>query len=156
VDQRPLNLPLFPNRARWVGISLFLAGLVSGYLYFLGSRPAFFQVPVFAIVSSYMENRFLVIAQTNILDELFAIFCLAGIFLIVFSREANEHDGDDLIRASALQRAVYLTAILWGFTFLLVFGYSIFLISTFVFAVLPVIYYIFFRILRHRDRSRVE
>ena len=140
----------FPYRAKIISLFLILPGLFFGYLYFFGGRPTFFETPVFAVVTTYMENRFFVLAQTNILDELFAILCISGLVLFVFSKEKTEREGYDQLRARALIRSVYITLIIWLASFLLVFGWAIFLVSTLLFIVFLIIYYVIFRVLAHK------
>ncbi len=153
MEESGFRFPLFPNRARLIGAILFVPGLYFGYLYFFGSRPAFFEIPVFALVTTYMENRFFVIAQTNVLDELFAILCISGLVLMVLSRERNELPGYDLLRASALLRAVYITAGFWLLSFLLIFGWAIFVVCSLLFIIFLISYYIIFRVLVARERG---
>ncbi|MFH0762243.1 MAG: hypothetical protein V2A67_12140 [Bacteroidota bacterium] len=140
----------FPFRAKIISIFLILPGLFFGYLYFFGGRPTFFETPVFAVVTTYMENRFFVLARTNILDELFAILCISGLALFVFSKERTEREDYDQLRAKALIRSVYITLIFWLASFLLVFGWAIFLVSTLLFIVFLIIYYVTFRVLVYK------
>ncbi len=147
MDNSSFHFPLFPYKARIIGALLILPGLFFGYLYFFGSRPTFFETKVFAIVTTYMENRFFVIAKTNLLDELFSIFCISGLTLLVFSREKREKDGYDLIRAKALIKAVYIALGIWLCSFLLIFGWAIFVVSTLLFIIFLITYYVVFRIL---------
>ena len=153
LEESRFRFPLFPNRARFIGIFLFLPGLFFGYLYFFGGRPVFFEIPVFAVVTTYMENRFFVIAQTNVLDELFAILCISGLVLIVLSRERNELPGYDLLRASALLRAGYITVGFWLLSFFLIFGWAIFLVCSLLFIIFLISYYITFRVLVAQGRK---
>ena len=147
MDPKEFHFPLFPHWARYIGIGLIPLGFFFGYLYFYGGRPVFFETRVFAVVTTYMENRFFVLAQTNLLDELFAILCISGVALIVFSRERSEKVGYDLIRAAALVRSVYISLAIWIFSFLVIFGWAIFLACTILFIVFLITYYITFRIL---------
>lgn len=154
MENSELRFPLFPYRARIIGILIILPGLFFGYLYFFGGRPTAFETKVFAVVTTYMENRFFVFAQTNLLDELFSILCISGLALIVFSRERTEKEGYDLIRASALLRAVFITLGVWVFSFLLIFGWAIFVVSTLLFIIFLITYYIVFRVLLHRVHKK--
>lgn len=140
----------FPYRAKIISLFLIIPGLVFGYLYFFGGRPTFFDTPVFAVATTYMENRFFVFARTNILDELFAILCISGIALFVFSKEKTEREGYDQLRARALFKSAYITLIFWLASFLFVFGWAIFLVSTLLFVVFLISYYVTFRVLVHK------
>jgi hypothetical protein len=150
LEKSDFHFPLFPNWARLVGILLILPGLYFGYLYFFGSRPVFFETKVFAMVTTYVENRFFVVAQTNLLDELFSIFCISGLVLIVFSREKTEKEGDDLIRAKALIKAVYIALGIWLCSFLVIFGWAIFVVSALLFILFLITYYIVFLVLKNK------
>lgn len=147
MDSKEFNFPLLPHRFRYIGIVLIPLGFFFGYLYFYGSRPVFFETRVFAVVTTYMENRFFVLARTNLLDELFAILSILGVALIVFSREKSEKEGYDLIRAAALIKAVYISLMIWILSFLVIFGWAIFLACTILFIIFLITYYITFRIL---------
>lgn len=147
MENTTFRFPLLPYRARIIGLVLIVAGFIFGWLYFYGGRPSFFETKVFAIVSSYLKNRFFVVAKTNLLDELFAILCVSGIALMVFSREKVEKEGYDLIRAHALIRAVYFTLLFCIVSFLLVFGWAIFVVTSLLFIIFLFAYYIIFRIL---------
>jgi len=142
---------LLPHKARYFGFALIPLGFFFGYLYFFGGRPAFFETKVFAVVTTYLEYRYFVFAKTNLLDELFAILSIGGIALIVFSREKEEKEHYNLLRARALLKAVYITLIFWLVSFLLVFGWAIFAVSTVLFVVFLIVYYVVFRVLIHKS-----
>jgi hypothetical protein len=148
------RFPLLPHRFRIIGFVLIAVGLVPGYLYYFGGRPDFFQVPVFAIASTYAESRFFVFARTNLLDELFAIFCITGLVMVVFSKEKTEPDGINLVRASALIRAVQITLGVWLLSFLVIFGWAILVVTGSMFLFFLIAYYVAFRILLHRAARR--
>ena len=142
-----MSLPLLPYRWRFAGLGLVIAGLIAGYLYYYGGRPAFFEVPVFAIITSYIETRTWVIAQTNLLDEMAAVFILTGLIFLAFSREKNENEEVQILRFKALLYAVYLTTSLWILSFLLIFGWPIIIASAFIFAVFLLANLIIFRVM---------
>ena len=146
--QPSFKLPLFPFRVKFIGIVLIFLSLLFGYLYFLGGRSDFFEVPVFAVATTYMESRFFVFAQTNILDELSAILMITGVLLIAFSKEKREEQVMlNPLRLKALILAAYGTACIWILIFLLFYGWIIFPISSTVFLVFLVVYSVLFRIL---------
>jgi apolipoprotein N-acyltransferase len=150
VDKRELKILLFPFLTKYLGLIFILCGLISGYLYFYGGRPSFFNVKVFALVSSYLETRYFCIIKTNILDEIAAIFLVAGLTLLAFSKEKPEKREYMAVRFKSWVYSVYLSVILWILIFLLVYGYSIFLASPLVFILLLIIYNIIFRIMASR------
>lgn len=79
--------PLLKHWYRYAGLALLLIGGLAGYLYFAGGKPDFFTAKIFAFLTSYMETRTFVVAQTNLLDETAAIFLVLGLIFIGFSSE---------------------------------------------------------------------
>ena len=73
-----LKLSLFPFKAKFLGLIFMVLSLPFAYLYFWGGKPEIFNVKIFAIVTTYLETRFFVVSQTNILDELAAILFISG------------------------------------------------------------------------------
>jgi hypothetical protein len=140
------NLPLFPYRFRYAGFGLIILGFGAAYLYFLGGRPAFFEVPVFAIVTSYVETRWFVAAQTNSLDEISFLFFLFGLLFIGFSRDKNENDVTNLIRIKMLFYSVYLTSLVWGLAYITVFGWPVIVVSASIFTTFLIVYIILSRL----------
>jgi len=147
---------MFNYRFKFIGFVLIILSLVFGYLYFLGGRPAVFEIPVFAIVSSYMESRFLVFAKTNILDELCAIFMIGGMLMIAFSKEKKEEEEYFKLRVKALIYAVYSTAVLWMVIFLLVYGWVIFIVSAAIFLFFLLAYYLIFKYLVYKRKRSLK
>ena len=140
------NLPLFPYRFRYAGFALIILGFGAAYLYFFGGRPAFFEVPVLAIVTSYVETRWFVAAQTNSLDEISFLFFLCGLLFIGFSRDKNENHITNLIRIKMLFYSVYLTSLIWGLAYITVYGWPIIVVSAFIFATFLIVYIILSRL----------
>jgi len=125
------------------------------YLYFWGGKPEIFNVKIFAIVTTYLETRFFVVSQTNILDELAAILFISGIALISFSKEKNEKEHFEALRIMALIKAMYFTMAFWLLSFLLIYGIAIFIVSFLVFIVFLLAYNLLFRFyLLKEKRSR--
>lgn len=143
-DPSKSSLPLFPYRSRWGGYVAILAGLFSGYLYFWGGRPAFFEIPVFAVVTSYAETRWFVFAKTNALDEMAVVFILAGLMLIAFSKERNEDRRLDQIRIRSLFYSVYATISIWILLYLTVFGWPTIILSAGIFILFLLTYILIF------------
>lgn len=129
------SIPLLPEKSRYIGYGLIPIGLFAAYMYYFGGKPSFFEIPVFAIVTSYLETRFLVIAQTNILDETAAVCIISGLICIGFSRLQQEDSLIAAIRLKALFFAVYFSAGTWIALFLLIFGWPILIVSSFVFLI---------------------
>lgn len=141
-----LNLSIFRYEAKFVGIVMVILSLPFAYLYFWGGRPDAFIVKVFAVVTQYMETRYFVIAQTNVLDELAAILFISGIAIFSFSKEKNEELHFETLRVKALIKAMYTTLGLWLLSFLLIYGMAIFFVSFFVFVIFMINFNILFRV----------
>lgn len=150
------SIPLFPYKFKFVGFGFILLGLVSGYLYYFGGKPAFFVTPVFAVITSYLETRFFVLAQTNLLDEFAAVFTVCGFAFIAFSKEKTENESLIILRLKAFFYAAYFTLILWVFLILVIFGWPIFIFSSFLFLVFIIAYLFAFRIMHFRKIQRIN
>ena len=140
-------IPLFPHPFRRLGYLFILIAFGFAYLYFWGGRPSFFEVPVFAIITSYAETRWFVMAQTNLLDELAHLFLISGLVMIAFSREHHETQAIQLCRIRALFYAVYITSALWIVIYLTVYGWPIVIVSATVFIQLLVLFILTYRVL---------
>ena len=143
------KLFLFPNRSRFYGLVLILASLACAWLYFWGGKPEIFNIRIFAVVSAYIETRYFVWAQTNILDELAAVFLIAGITIFSFSKEINESKLLNLFRIKALYNSLFLTLALWILLILLIYGLAIFIVSSGVLILYLINYNILFRYYRY-------
>lgn len=157
MESSQIKIPLLAYRFKFIGILLVLFSLIFGYLYFLGGRPSCFEVPVFAVATTYVESRFFVFAQTNILDELAAILLILGFLFISLSKERNESSAHtNIIRIRSLFLSVYITFGLWILIFLLIYGWSIFLVSSSMMLVFLVVYFLTFRILLRKNKKQVK
>jgi len=147
------SIPLFPFRFRYFGSVLILIGLISGYLYYFGGRPSFFQIPVFAVMTSYVETRYFVIAQTNLLDEAAALLILTGLLFIGFSKERTENAATMELRLKALIYAVYGASAFWILLFLVIFGWPIVVASSVIFPVFIMSYILIHQIMVIRRQA---
>lgn len=148
-----LNLSIFPYKAKYIGLILMVLSLPLNYLYFWGGKPAIFNIKIFAIVTTYLETKYFVVSQTNILDELAAIFLIVGIGLVSFSKERNEKCNYNFLRIKALINSLFLTILLWLISFLLVYGMAIFIVSFSIFIVFLLAYNILFRLYFYQDKN---
>lgn len=141
-------LPLLPYRFRFAGYLLILLSFGAAYLYFWGGRPSFFEVPVFAITTSYVETRWFVLAQTNLLDEMAMAFAVLALLFIGFSSEQTESVELDKLRGRALFYSVYVTAIIWIFLYVTIFGWPMVVVSATIFLLFLATYILIFQLLR--------
>lgn len=150
------GIPLFPNPYKRVGYLFILIAIGTAYLYFWGGRPSFFEVPVFAVITSYAETRWFVLAQTNLLDELAHLFLISGLVMIAFSKELHETKVVQASRIRALFYAVYITSALWIAIYLTVYGWPIVVISATIFVLLMVLFILIFKVLLFRNNIAVS
>ena len=111
---------LFPFTFKWIGGGLVFSGLVGliNYLFF----DFRLMMPVFAICSSFFEIRTFCIVQTNIADEIILLLFLTGFLFLTFSREKNESETLDLLRAKAMIRAFVSNTLILCLATLFFFG----------------------------------
>jgi hypothetical protein len=156
VNTTRLDLPLFPFSFRFFGILLIIIGAISGYMYYWGGKPAFFEIPVFAVYTSYIKTRYFVIAQTNLLDEAAAVFILTGLIFTGFSKEKNEDQSTSLLRVKALLYAVYVAAAVWVALFIFIFGWPIIIASSFVFLIFLLTFIFIFRLMLFKVKYQLK
>ncbi len=147
---------LFPYRSKFYGLLLILISLVFAWMYFRGGKPEFFNIRIFAIVSAYLETRYFVWAQTNILDELAAVFLIAGTTIISFSKEKNESESMNLFRTKALYHSLLLTLALWILCIFLIYGLAIFIVSSGVLILYLINYNLLFRYYLYKNAHLIN
>ena len=108
------------------------------------------RIPVFAVLSSFIETRMFVTFQTNFADELILILLLSGILLLVFTREKNEELIPEYIRLKALMYALLVNSGVLLFSAMFVYGSGFVAVLVFNFISLPVFYLIVFYILKRK------
>ncbi len=111
---------LLPYYFKAIGALLVAIGIVIAVLYLKFNLN--YTTYVFAVLSIYLENQFFVITKTNIVDEMILIFMVIGFGLLVFSKEKNESDYLNTLRAKALTFAVMANMIFMLFSIILVYG----------------------------------
>jgi hypothetical protein len=73
--------------------------------------------------------------QTNIIDELGAVFTILGLLLVFFSEERHENrEVNTPLRIKALVQSIWIVSFIWIGIFLLIYGFAIFFVSTTIFA----------------------
>jgi len=139
------KLPLLHHSLRYAGYFLIFISLGAVYLYHWGGRPAFFEVPVFAILTSYAETRWFVFAQTNALDEIAVISALLGLLFILFAKEKNEIPEMQMMRFRSLFLSSYITTILMIIAYITVYGWPVFILISFSFIIFLLVSNIIFK-----------
>ena len=148
-----MRLAIFPYRAKFLGLAFVIIAIPFAYLYFYGGKPDIFNIKIFAFVTTYSETRYFVWSQTNILDELAAIFFISGLSLISFSLERSEQTYYHELRLKALVRALQVSIILLLVSFLVVYGVAIFIVCFLVFLLFILIYNALFRFYLFHDNK---
>lgn len=124
-------------------------GIYCLYAYSIGIKPEFLNVPVFAIASTYMENRFFSMVRTNLIDEIGFCSVIIGVFVMAFSYEKVEKQAYNLLRLKAFLFALKMSLGIWILSYLLFYGYIIFPISLGIFLLFILLYYFTFKYLIH-------
>ena len=115
---------------------LFGLGLVCLYAYFTGHKPNWLVSKVFAVASFYGERSYFSVIQTNIIDEVGAIFSILGLLILFFSKERREESEiNNPLRIKAMVHSIWIVSFLWIAIFLFIYGFAIFFVSTTIFAV---------------------
>jgi hypothetical protein len=130
---------MLPYKFKLPGYVLIITGIVFSVLYFTVKFR--FEIPVFAVASSYLKTKYFTTFSTNFSDESICILLLAGFSLVVFSRERNESALMQQLRMKALSRAVLADIVFLLFTVIFIYG-SGFLVATILNLFLPFIFYI--------------
>ena len=133
---------LLSNRFKLPGWCLAGIGSIAAVCYLVLD----FQIviPVFAIFSSFLETKVFTILRTNFADEMIMLTLLAGLFLVVFSKEKEETPELNLTRAKAWSMALGTNSILLFISILFIYGtgffailvlnlYSVFIFYLFIF-----------------------
>ena len=133
---------LLPYTWKFVGLLLTFCGIVVAVLYiWLDVR---IMLPVFAVYSSFLETKIFTSFSTNVADEITLFLLIAGLGLIVLSREKNESETTDLIRLKAFIRSVEANIIMLLLAVLFVFGTGFVYAMVFNLVSFLVYYLIFF------------
>jgi hypothetical protein len=149
-------MPLLPYKFRYYSIFILIIAIVCGYLYFFGGRPVFFTVPVFAAVTSYIETRTMVLAQTNILDEIAVVFFIISLVFFGFSRDKNESELTLGFRLKSLMFSVYITTAIWILLFFLIYGWAVFIVSSGVFTIFLLLNIIIYYTLKLKNINKIN
>ncbi len=142
---------IFPNKFKIPGLILLIAGLIIAILYF--SINLRFELPVFAVVSSFMETKLFTTFSTNFADELTMILLFSGLFILTLSKEKEENEQVKAARQKAVKIALIINSTIIAFAILFIYG-SGFMAVIFANPFLPfIIYLILFSFLKRRSPS---
>jgi hypothetical protein len=140
-------------RFKFPGYFLVLTGIIFLVLYY--AIDLRFKMPVFAVVSSFVQTKFMTTFSTNFSDELIFLLLITGFGLLVFSKEKTELESYKSLRYKALTRTIITDIFFMFFTVLFFYG-AAFLMAVLINFILPfVIYLLIFNFLRINELRKV-
>jgi hypothetical protein len=95
------ELTPIPNKYRPTGWFMVIAGVIAGALFFLIDLRI--ELPVIALISSFIETKFFTLFVTNIADELILTLLIAGLAIVIFSQEKSVGQVEDIERYRYLE-----------------------------------------------------
>lgn len=117
------NIYLIPNKFRIAGVLSILIGMALTYIRFIvGLKPEYLNWKVFAIYSSFLENKYFTFTTNNVSEEICGLLVLAGLFILAFSKEKEENEKVQEIRLYSIYYAVYANIFIILLAFLFVYG----------------------------------
>jgi hypothetical protein len=136
-------------RFKPAGYFLVGTGIIFTILYFTVKFR--FEIPVFAVASTYLKTKYLTTFSTNFSDESIFILLLAGLSLIVFSKEKDERESFAGLRHKALIRAIIADILFLIFTVVFIYGAG-FIAAVLINVFLPFfLYIIIFNIMKFQE-----
>jgi len=111
---------MLPYSWKYPGYLLILAGmLLSVFYYFFDFQ---FKMPVVALYSFYMEQKFLAVFNTNFAEEVILLSFLIGFILLVFSKDRPGQANHDHLKGKALFKALFWNSIILLLSIVLLYG----------------------------------
>jgi hypothetical protein len=111
---------LLPYPMKILGWFLVIAGTLLAVIYLQFDFN--FKMPVFAVISSFLETRMFVTFRTNVADELILLLLVSGFGLWVCSKEKNESEFTGQIRSIAWVKAMVANTVFLVFSVLFFYG----------------------------------
>lgn len=102
------------------GLVLVMIGIALTVIYSIQRIDISF--PVFAIVTSYMETKFLTIIDNNIFEELIILCYLFGFLFTSFSKDKDEKEIYTILRGEAWKKAILANSLFLLFIVLFIYG----------------------------------
>lgn len=138
-------------RYKYLGLVLVVAAVVLTIFYFGFSFR--FEMPVFAVHSSFFETKMFAFFRTNFADELILILYLTGLSLLMFSKEKDEVSGIMQKRHDALRYAFLINLLIQLFVILFIYGQGFIAFLVLNLINLPILYLVLFMIMKRRAKS---
>ena len=111
---------LLPYYFKIIAFGLILIGIILSVFYLQYDFK--YTSSVFAVISMYLENRFFVVIQTNIIDEIILILLVVGFGQIMFSEEKIEDDDITVVREKAIMKAFVANTFFIIFSIIFIYG----------------------------------
>lgn len=146
-----MNNLLLSYRWKIAGIVLLSIGVFLAITYFWFDFR--FKIPVFAVYSVFLETKTFEVIRTNFADELILLFLLAGLGLVVFSKEKNETQGLDEFRMKAFARAWIANVVFLILSVLFIYGSGFMTILIVNLLFFPFFYLLFFYTQKRVDKE---
>lgn len=116
---------LLSYKFKKIGWLLVFIGVVLALIrFYLGIKPEFLNMKVFAFYSFYIEAKTFTVIQNHVTEELAAIFLLTGLFILVLSKEKEENEFVNKIRLNSLIISIFLNTILLIISVFFTFGFA--------------------------------
>lgn len=148
------NIYLIPNRFRIAGIISILVGIVLTYMRFIaGFKPEYLNWKVFAIYTSFLEDKYFTLTTNNVSEEICGVLVLAGLFIIAFSKEKEENDRIQEIRLYSFLYSVYANIVITFLTFIFIYGIGFVAFTMLNMYLVLILYIIIFRYQLYKNRS---
>ncbi|WP_337873201.1 hypothetical protein [Ignavibacterium sp.] len=148
---------LIPHKYKIVGIVLLILGIISAYLrFYLGIKPSYLNLPVFAFYSSFLDTKTFQVITNNISEEIVSLILLLGLLLINFSKEVVENDKVNSIRLFSFVSSVLLNSVILIFSVLFIYGFAFVNVLMFNIFSQMIIYQIIFRILFIKNQKALS
>ena len=136
------------HRYKILGFILILLGIGLTILYTVHRMS--WQVPVFAIHSSYLVTKYFTVIKTNIYEEMIFLSYFAGFLLTAFSKEKVELGAYGGLRAGAWQNAIKINTGLLILCTLFVYGRGFLAVLIFNMFSVFILYHIIFYLKKRR------
>lgn len=146
--------PIFPSRFKVWGIIFICISLIFAFLlFYLGFKPSWLEIRVFAVFSFYIEARFMKFMHNSMMEEIAAMLFISGFAMLSFSRERDEKPEYQALRFQALSASLYAYWIFIALAILFTFGFAFMYMLMIAMALPFILYYIIFQIKLRKYRS---
>lgn len=135
-----------------IGYFLFLVGIT--WWFIADHFEIVIQLPVFAIVSSFISTKFFTLTQTNFTDEISLMLMLFGCFFAVFSKEKQELPETDTLRNSSIFTALLINQLVLIFSTFFLYGAAFIAVVLINLISLSIIYLVLFNIKTYKYKRK--